>query len=116
MKMFQQKKRWVTGGVKRLLSCMLMVAMLFGMAPGAIPVVPVRHGDIEDQLLPRSGERVHGKQEHCAFFRLFAKDTGRHPYFPIQKIGDVVHMILLSLVDAGQPAGRKPNVPVGLIT
>ena len=84
--------------------------------PERIPVVPVRHGDIEDQLLPRSGERVHGKQEHCAFFRLFAKDTGRHPYFPIQKIGDVVHMILLSLVDAGQPAGRKPNVPVGLIT
>ncbi len=38
MKMFQQKKRWVTGGVKRLLSCMLMVAMLFGMAPGAMEV------------------------------------------------------------------------------
>ncbi len=38
MKMFQQKKRWVTGGVKRLLSCMLMVAMLFGIAPGAMEV------------------------------------------------------------------------------
>ncbi len=38
MKMVQQKKRWVTGGVKRLLSCMLMVAMLFGMAPGAMEV------------------------------------------------------------------------------
>ncbi len=38
MKMFQQKKRWVIGGVKRLLSCMLMVAMLFGMAPGAMEV------------------------------------------------------------------------------
>ena len=36
--MVQQKKRWVTGGVKRLLSCMLMVAMLFGMAPGAMEV------------------------------------------------------------------------------
>ena len=38
MKMFQQKKRWVIGGVKRLLSCMLMVAMLFGIAPGAMEV------------------------------------------------------------------------------
>ncbi len=38
IEMFQQKKRWVTGGLKRLLSCMLMVAMLFGMAPGAMEV------------------------------------------------------------------------------